>query len=196
VTLAPLTIAPEGSDTRPLMPPLPAWASATEPVQRKRRQTERRFQTPLTAAFPLCMERLLNPGPRGLKQWQNPVIKTYQYCVRSDCGVKRKHQAFMVKPSTLRCRKVVSGEFTAGLRHETLSSSPERAPESRSVGARPVGELPPVSFWLYTGARVESLTVSSGAILRCTAGKSRFSTMALIPSRTIPVAIAPMASIG
>src|ERR1039458_6223477 len=61
VTLAPLTIAPEGSVTRPLMLPLPAWASAMEPAQRKRVQTERRFRAVLTIAFLLFMNSLLTP---------------------------------------------------------------------------------------------------------------------------------------
>jgi hypothetical protein len=65
VTLAPLTTAPEGSETKPLMLPLPAWANATEPAQRKRMQTERKFRAVLTIAFLLFINGLLTQSRKA-----------------------------------------------------------------------------------------------------------------------------------
>src|ERR1700722_8437289 len=64
-TLAPATRAPPGSATSPLILPLPAWASATEPAQRRRRETERKFSMALTLVLPLFIDRAL-PLARSL----------------------------------------------------------------------------------------------------------------------------------
>ena len=48
----------------------------------------------------------------------------------------------------------------------------------------------------YGKLRVDSRTASSGAIFRCTADTSRFSSTALIPSTTRVAAIAPISCIG
>jgi hypothetical protein len=58
VTLAPGTIAPEGSVTKPLMPPLPAWENAAVPASRIRIQVRRIICTVAAAAFPNLMNGL------------------------------------------------------------------------------------------------------------------------------------------
>src|ERR1700757_3377397 len=49
---------------------------------------------------------------------------------------------------------------------------------------------------VYNGLRVDSRTTSSGATLRWNAGASRFSSTALMPSTTMPTAVAPIGSMG